>query len=252
MLNTALFVQKVVHLLKYWEKKKIDYACNEEDASSLRRDTEVVLHRVSGHTLQLDFKASRLARTPRPPAPHSPALDCLLTSPSLIQSPGDWSSETLKQILTLSHCWPSQTPGHSHRSNPHASTPSSVFSASVRKGELHEFSAANNCSQSWHAIAIHKQFYLHTWISHAGGASKPWWTLDNLINNCTRSPQLQKESALRHRACSGWSRFWPAECLQDMKAVCWFYPYKQLDCLDSLNQWSTGVFLHLLWSYWIV
>ena len=89
MLNTALFIQKVLHLLKYWKKKKIDYACNEEDTSSLCRDPEVVLHGVSGHTLQLDFKASRRARTPASPALRSPARDCLLTSPSLMQSPGD-------------------------------------------------------------------------------------------------------------------------------------------------------------------
>ena len=162
MLNTALLIQKVLHLLKYWKKRKIDYVCNEEDTSSLCRDIELVLHWVSEHILQLDFKDSRLARTPMSPALHSPALDCLLTSPFLIQSPGDWRSETLKQILTLSHCCPSETQGHSHRSNPHASTPSSsVFSASERKRELHEFSAANKCSQTWHAIAIYKQFYLH-------------------------------------------------------------------------------------------
>lgn len=50
MSNTALLIQKVLHLVKHWGKKKkiTDYVCNEEEPSSLCRDPEVVLHGLVG------------------------------------------------------------------------------------------------------------------------------------------------------------------------------------------------------------
>lgn len=63
MLNIALFIQKVLHLLKYWEKTGEVYVCNEEDTSSLCRDSEVVLHWAHGHPQRVDSRLAGLQHT---------------------------------------------------------------------------------------------------------------------------------------------------------------------------------------------
>lgn len=64
MLDIALFIQKVLHLLKYWEKKRDVYVSNEEDTSSLYRDSEVVLALSPWPSSTGGFKAGRLAAHP--------------------------------------------------------------------------------------------------------------------------------------------------------------------------------------------
>lgn len=78
-----------------------------------------------------------------------------------------------------------------------------------RKGGLHEF-GLSNLACSWCTQGV---LPTYAWRWHCTGASKPWQALGKLINNCTRNPPFQTESALGHRACSGWSWFWPDACL---------------------------------------
>lgn len=155
MLNIALFIQKVLHLLKYWEKTGEVYVCNEEDTSSLCRDSEVVLHWARGHPQRVDSRLAGLQHT-QVSCTALPSTALPPNKPFSLQSPGGWRSETPKQTLTLVPLLAKSdtfTGSLLHdRSNPHASTP-----PSVRGRE----DSINSVSQTWHAFGVHKEFYLH-------------------------------------------------------------------------------------------
>lgn len=151
--------------------------------------------------IQVGFRAGR-------PAAHPGLLCCTSqhcpasNKPFPTQGPGGWRSQTAKQ--TLSH-----QVRHIHRVIPTRATLMLPHHLWERKGGLHEFSLSNLVC-IWCSQGI---LPTHAWRRHCTGASKPWQALGKMINNCTRKPPFQKESALRHRACSEWRWFWPAACL---------------------------------------
>lgn len=173
--------------------------CNEEDSSSQCRDPGVVLHWARGHPGGVQG-----CSTPRSPVLHLPALPCLQQA---LPYSGSWGlkvTDSKANTVSLSH-----QVRHIHRVIPTRATLMLPHHLWERKGGLHEFSLSN-LACIWCSQGI---LPTHAWRWHCTGASKPWQALGTLINNCTRNPPFQKESAFRHTACSEWSWFWPATCL---------------------------------------
>lgn len=110
---------------------------------------------------------------------------------------------------------------------------------------LSEREGRTQCSQTWHAIAIHNQFYLHLLGSDAvQELANP----DGPLITQLTAPALLEGGCFETQSLP-WIESILASCVSARHAACWFYPNKELRQLRPFNY---PQLLYLLWSYWIL
>lgn len=93
---------------------------------------------------------------------------------------------------------------------------------------LSEREGRTQCFQTWRAIAIHKQFYLHLLGSDAvQELANP----DGPLITQLTAPALLEGGCFETQSLP-WIESILASCVSARHAACWFYPNKELDSLD--------------------